>query len=287
MSGQILAAFLLMQTAPAAPGTEVRALTVTMLDAKGDAVTDLAPADVSVSENGVVRDITSFKPDTRPLSVAVLVDSSAALAASYQLNVVEAVTQLVARLPEGARYALWTTGDRPAKVLDFTDDKGAAGKALRRVAPTGGNTMLDAVPEAAADLDKVAREGDRRVVVAITSTGPELSSRDKYRSVEEAKDDADLFLSAQIDEGESDFETRTNLSYVLDRLALATAGRYEVVLSPMGIDRALRKLSAAIRGGYRLSYATTPDLKKRKLELKVARPGTKVLLPAASSTPES
>src|SRR5512137_2482341 len=151
MSALTLVVFLLGQAAPAAaPGTEVRALTVTLLDEKDQPVADVSAADVALLENGVSRDITTFKPDPRPLSVAILVDSSAAVGAAYRLNVVDAVVGLVSRLPDGARYALWTTGDRPTKILDHTDDRQAAGDALRRVAPQGGNTMLDAVAEASA-----------------------------------------------------------------------------------------------------------------------------------------
>ncbi len=284
MSALTLALFLIGQAAPAtAPGTEVRALTVTLLDEKDREVTDVSANDVALAENGVSRDITSFKPDRRPLAVAVLVDTSAAVGSAYRLNVVEAVTGLIARLPDGSRYALWTTGDRPTKVVDHTDDRGAAGTALRRVAPQGGNYMLDAFSEASEDLKKLSREGDRTAVVAVSFMGPELSYLDKYRSAEVAEKNAELFLSVQIDSGDADFEMRSNLSYVMDRLSRATGGRYDIILSAMGTDTALRKLSAHLRSGYRLAYATVPDLKKRDLDLSVARLGTKVLLPAASS----
>jgi len=284
MSALTLAVFLLGQAAPVtAPGTEVRALTVTLLDEKDREVTDVSAGDVALVENGVSRDITSFKPDRRPLSVAVLVDSSAAVGSAYRLNVVEAVVGLIARLPDGSRYALWTTGERPTKVVDHTDDRGAAGTALRMVAPQGGNYMLDAFSEASADLKKLSREGDRTAVVAVSFMGPELSYLDKYRSAEVAEKNAEIFLSVQVDSGEADFEMRSNVSYVMDRLARATGGRYDVILSAMGTDTALRKLSAHLRSGYRLAYATVPDLKKRNLDLSVARLGTKVLLPSASS----
>jgi len=285
MSGVALIVLCMAQTPTAAPGTEVRALTVTVLDEKGNEVGDLAGADVAVTENGVARDIVAFKPDRRPLTVAIIVDTSETLSTSYRLNIVDAVLGFVARLPEGARYALWTTGDRPTKVVDYTDDRQAAGKALRMVAPRGGNYLLDGLSEASTDLKKLAREGDRNVVVTLTATGPELSYRDKYRSAEEAARGAELFLAAQIDATSpdaADFEMRSNLSYVLDRLTKATGGVYEVVLSSMGADNALRKLSPVLRSGYRLSYATVPDLKKRELTLSVARPATKVLLPQGS-----
>ena len=288
MSALTLAVFLLGQAAPAAaPGAEIRALTVTLLDEKDREVTDVSVADVALSENGVSRDIASFKPDTRPLSVAIIVDTSAAVGSAYRLNVVDAVLGLVTRLPDGARYALWTTGDRPTKVLDHTDDREAAANALKRVAPQGGNYVLDAVSEASADLKKLAREGDRTVVVVVTGTGPEFSYRDKYRAADEAEKNADLFLSVQVDSGQADFEVLANISYVLDRLAKATGGRYDVILSAMGTDDALRKLSAHLRSGYRLAYATLPDIKKRKLDLSVARLGTRLFLPITSEREDS
>lgn len=280
-----LAAFLLGQAAPTtAPGTEVRALTVTLLDNKDQEVTDVSASDVALLENGVSRDIVSFKPDRRPLSVAVLVDTSAAVGSSYRLNVVEAVVGLIARLPEGSRYALWTTGDRPTKVRDFTDDRGAAATALRMVAPMGGNYMLDAFDEASRDLKKGSREGDRTAVVAVSFMGPEFSSVDKFRAAEVAQGNADLFLSIQVEEAEgAERVMLTDVSYVMDRVAHATGGRFDNILSPMGLDGALRKASAHLRSAYRLLYATVPDLKKRDLDLRVARKDTKVLLPAAST----
>jgi VWFA-related protein len=280
-----LAALLLGQAAPTtAPGTEVRALTVILLDNKDQEVTDVSPSDVALLENGVSRDIVSFKPDRRPLSVAVLVDTSAAVGSAYRLNVVDAVIGLIARLPEGSRYALWTTGDRPTKVRDFTDDRGAAATALRMVAPMGGNYMLDAFDEASKDLKKSSREGDRTAVVAVSFMGPEFSSVDKYRAADVAQGNADLFLSVQVEEAEgAERELQTAVSYVMDRVAHATGGRFDTILSPMGLDGALRKVSAHLRSAYRLLYATVPDLKKRDLDLHVARKDTKVLLPAAST----
>jgi len=283
MSALALSVLLAVQ-APAAPpatapGTEIRALTVTLVDDKGQEVTDVSAADVALVENGVHRDIASFARDARPLTAAILVDTSAAVSSSYRLNVVDAVVGFVARLPQGARYSIWTTGDRPTKIVDYTDDRGAAGAAMRRVAPQGGNYTLDALAEASVDLAKLAKEGDRRAVIAVTSLGPEFSYRDKQRAAEEAEARADLFLSVQVDVGGDDFETRTRLSYVLERLATASGGRADQVLSYMALDSALKKLSAHLASGYRLRYATLPELKKRKLELSVARPGTRVVIP--------
>ena len=86
----LLIPLLLLGQAAAAPA-EIRALTVTLLDKKDQAVTDVSSNDVALSENGVNRDIASFAPDTRPLTVVITVDTGAAFASEYRLNVVEAV----------------------------------------------------------------------------------------------------------------------------------------------------------------------------------------------------
>ena len=49
-------------------------------------------------------------------------------------------------------------------------------------------------------------------------------------------------------------------------------------LSSMGVGKSLEKVSAALSGQYRITYATLPDIKDRKVEVKVARPGVKVSL---------
>ena len=279
MLGLMLSAVLLAQAAPAADA-EVRAISLTVLDAKGDAVEGLGAKDVALLENGVARDITAFGPDLRSLTAAVIVDTSEVVSSAYRLNMVEPVVGLVARLPEGSRYAIWTTGDRPTKILDYTDDRAAASKALKLVAPRGGNYVLDALAEASADMK--AEEGRRRVVVAVTATGPELSYRDKYRAAETAEKSADLFLLLQISAGGADFEQQGDLGYVLDRLATTTGGVHEVILSSLGTDSGLHKLSAALRSQYRLAYATLPRLRTRKLQVELARPGTRVVVPRRS-----
>ncbi len=268
-------ALLLAQAAPAA-GAEVRAVSVTVTDEKGNGVEGLALEDVALLENGVARDVVALKLDQRPLNLVLLVDTSAAVEGAFRLTMVDAIAGFLGRLPPGTKYALWTTGDRPTKLVDFTDDAAAGSRALPKVVPQGGSTMLDALVEASEDLRKKAKEGERTVVAAVSAVGPEFSSRDRFRVVEEAQKNAELFMAVLIEEGRTDFDNRSSYDFVLSGLTRKSGGLYETTLSAMGVDSALRKLSAQIRSQYRLSYATVPELKSRKIEVKVARPGVKV-----------
>lgn len=267
-----LAALLLQAPPPAAPALETHSVAVSILDAGGQAV-EVGPDEIALVENGVVRDVVQMTRDERPLSVAILVDTSQEIASTYRLYVVEAVTNLVKALPPGARYGLWVTGDRPKRLVDFTDDR-AAVAALKRVAPQGGNTMLDALSEATKELRK--REGERAVVVAVTGYTTEFSSRDRYRVVDEAGRRADQFLFYVFEEGQASFENRLNYDYVIQHLVEDPGGRLERSITAMSIGKTLPTLTRDLQPGWRLTYESVPDLKQRKVEVQVSRPGLSV-----------
>jgi VWFA-related protein len=274
--GTLLLTALLSAQAEIVRPDDVRVLVATITDEKGGAVAGLAAEDVAVIENGVAREVVSIEPDTRPLTLALLVDTSEATRSALRLNVVDAATKFLQGLPEGSTFAVWTTGDRPTKVLDYTDDRAAARKSLTRLFPQGGNTLLDALAEATADLSK--KEGVRTAVVVVTALGPEFSSRDRWRAVDAALTKADLFLGVSFEEGGSDFEMRQTYDHVLGTLSDRSGGRYESVLSPMGVPLAMGKLLEEVKSQYRLRYLATPGVKDkdRKLDVKVARPGARV-----------
>ena len=267
----LLAAALALPATPSAP--ELRTVTVVVTDETGAPVDGLGARDVVVLENGVARDVGRFERDQRPLTLALLVDTSEAMGTSLRLHLIDAVNGFLDALPPGTRYALWRTGDRPEKIVDYSDDRAAAAKALRRTFPQGGNTVLDALVEASRDLKKL--EGARTAVVALTGLGLEFSNRTRYGVVDEARGNADVFSAVSIDEGGADFEARGNYEYVLSMLASASGGLHERTLSSMGAAAMLRKLAGDLRGRYRLSYATEGGLTERKLDVQVARPGAK------------
>jgi VWFA-related protein len=270
-----LIAALLLQAQPApSPGAEVRTLTASIVDDKGAPVSGLARNDVAVLENGVAREVASVDPDTRALALALLVDTSQEIASDFRLHVVDALAEFLQRLPEGTRFTVWATGDRPTKLTDLGDDVPAAVKALRRAFLTGGNTLLDALVEATKDLKK--EEGSRTAVVVVSGLTTNFGNRDRFASAREARNNADLFLAVQYQEGSADNEARTDYGYVLETLTRQTGGLFEEPISSMGVGTALQRLTSFLRSRYQIRYATLSGLKDRKIQVQVARPGAKV-----------
>jgi hypothetical protein len=257
----------------------LKTLTVTAVDEAGVPVQGLGAEEVAVLENGVARETTRFSLDERPLDLAVLIDTSQPMASLYRLNILDPVVAFLRKLPAGAKFAVWTTGDRPTKAVDYGDDVAVAERTLRRVIPSGGNTVLDTLVEAARDLK--GHEERRPVVLAVTGTGIGFSDRDRRRVVDEGLETGVQFLAVQFDEsGDADVQAgggqinRGDYDYVLSELARRSGGRHERVLSAMGARGALDKMGPELAARYRLTYASSG--KDDKLEVQVARPGVKV-----------
>jgi hypothetical protein len=258
----------------------LRTLDVWFTDAKGVAVRGIIPDEAAVLENGVARTVTRLEEDRRPLLVAVVVDSSAPMGTIYRLQLVEPVVQLLNQLPEGSRFAVWTTGDRPVKIADWSDDVAAASRALKRAAPQGGNTVLDAIVEASADLKQ--KEGERTAVVVVSGVGIGFANWERRQVVDKATASRAVFMVVQFEDSGSPAQsagegevTRLDYEYVFDGITRLSGGIKELTMSSMGVPTSLARVAQALKAPYRLSYATIPDLKERKLEVQVARPGVK------------
>ena len=285
-----------LQAATAEPQAQTRTITVTITDEKGGAVDGLTAQEIVVLEDGVPRGVTHAEADRRPLTMALVVDSSAPMASLYRLDLIPALVGFLNRLPEGSRTALWTTGDRPIKIAE-TSDPAEASRALKRVFPTGGNTLLDALVDASRELR--AKEGARTVVVAVTGAGIGFANRQWRQVVDEAQGGGAVFMAVQFEEAGSpdvrgdgiDQVGRNDYDQVLGSLTRATGGLQERVLSSSGVAGALEKVAAALKGRYTLTYATMdePDAKaskkKRKLEVQVARQGVRVRVSQPAGTP--
>jgi hypothetical protein len=279
MSAILPLLLLLVAPAPA----EVRTLTATISDEKGATVEGLVADDLVVLENGVAREVVRAEADKRPLTLALILDASEPIGSSFRLNLSQAVSSFIDQLPEGTTYTLWTTSDRANKVVGPTADRAEGVRAIGRLFPRGGNTLLDTLVEASKAL--ATPEGQRSAIVVVTAVDPELSYRDRQQVVDQVRGRADVFMAVQFEAESAATDDRIRFDYVLGALTGETGGVYERPLSAMGVAGALRNVSAAIRAPYRLSYATLAELKERKLEVNVARPGVKVRVWPAKKKP--
>lgn len=194
---------------------------------------------------------------------------------------VPAALEFIKRLPQGARYAIWTTTDRPKVLIEMsaaTDLKATEGR-LRSTPTLGNNAAVETIIVASQDAAKT--EGRRAAVVLVTSATigdvqadvqallPQASLRPTYIAVE--------FVQGG---GQGDARLEDSIKVLVGR----TAGFHERVFSSMAIDTQLRKAIDFLGGQYRLSWKPQIDPRQTKIEVKVSRKDTKVIQAQRLST---
>jgi hypothetical protein len=246
---------------------------VVFLDAKDAPVVDISEADVAVTEDGVARPATLHREEDAA-HIALLVDSSQPVATSYRHHFLDAVRAFLSGLADGSKVSVWTTGDRPRKVADAlaagADTTREILDALRRTPATGGNTVLDAVTEAAEDLRRA--EGARRVVVFLSADGAGFMSRDREFIVRRGLESGAVFMGVLVGadaEGGGEV-SRLDYDYALGGLSRRSGGRYETPLTAMSAGAALQKVARDLRAGYTISWESAGTGRGR-VDVQIAR----------------
>lgn len=253
-------------------------------DSKGVPVGNLALQDVSLTAGGATVPLDQFAVDDRPARIALLIDSSGPMASIYRSRFIEAAKGFVASMPANTRVTVWTTGDRPTKLIDELnlDEEGSTRELENRLArnpATGGNTILDAVVEAAEDLKRA--EGERKIVVFLSGQGPGFANDQQQSIVERVlKTGVEVAGVMASEQGESEGGgdvTQAEYDFVFSQLTEKTGGRLERPLTAMSAAAVLGKVAADLRSTYRLSFQFRGG-KMPDLALQVARPSVKVRL---------
>jgi hypothetical protein len=247
-------------------------------DKNGKAITDLKPDEVSVIENGQKRTVDRMELDARPLTVALVVDSSVLMGNAFQADVVPAAIGFLKRLPADSQFSVWITSDRPKQlVADGTDVK-TAEDALRATAAFGSNAAIDTLIAASQELAKIDN-ARRTAVVAVTSASmgavsidvhaelPKASLRPSYAIVEVILMDQDAALEDSI-----------------KALTARSGGFHQRVFAAMAVDGQLRRVAEQLGARYRLAYKPEADPRTATIEVKTSRKNTRVGMSSSFST---
>jgi len=142
---------------------------VSVVDGNGQTRDDVSRDLFKVMDNGAEGKILEFgKAFDQPISIALLVDSSASM--TYELeHVTKAAQSFVERtLKPGDRCAVYAIRDVPRRAQELTTDKALVIKAMAGLQAGGRTALYDAISAAIRDLKN---EKNRRAVVVLTDGG--------------------------------------------------------------------------------------------------------------------
>jgi tight adherence protein B len=126
------------------------------------------PGDVQVTENGVpvTPRIRAVAEDSRPLSVAVLIDTSNSMRGEALTSALNAARTLIAGKPARSEAAVFTFARTPQLAVPWSTQSGGGADALTDVTPSPKTALWDAVVAAGQQLAE--RDSTTRAIVLLT-----------------------------------------------------------------------------------------------------------------------
>lgn len=265
---------------------------VQVIDKRGSDVRGLTANDFTIREDGKRQEIAFFDAGAAPVTVAVLVDSSASVSQDSKVGSAEQVAAQFMRVarPGDDTYA-----------MDFTEHMGPfehlTAEQLRNPGPVTlpsaggeGSAVYDAIASAICHLR--GSKNPRQAIVVITDGVDEHSRLTLKQLIDVVRSQrAQLFLIGLHSKPQFRFQHHIdptitlvtghdidNPDYVFDRLTKEAGAATFVLNNENGLQKALKAVSDVLNAEYTLAYYPPQTSRKaRKIEVKVDRRGLRVL----------
>ncbi len=245
-------------------------LWVSVTDRDDEFVTDLDVAHFDVLENGKSQQILELVKEDRPITMAILLDSSGSM--QEELREVQAAAgSFVETLRDEDRAMVIDFDDRVFLIQDLTSDREALRETVASTQAIGGTSLYDALHAAYRLMG--GTEGRKAIVVL--SDGDDSSSQFSFKRVlEEAKTNNTLIYTIGLGSG-----IGGSGRSVLKDFAEYTGGRSFFVKNAEDLAGVYERIAEELRSQFYLTYSTSVDEwdgRWVKLEVKTDRPGHEV-----------
>jgi Ca-activated chloride channel homolog len=230
-------------------------LLVNVKNSAGELVGTVDKEEFTVFDNGVPQVISNFERyTTKPISVALVVDTSGSTAKDWQYEVKSIRKFLNALFKEGNESdaaSLFTFNYDVTMQQGFTRNAPRLEDRLRGIKPEGGTSLYDAIFHASQQLQR--RDG-RRVIVLVTDGGNTTGAR-AYKDAKEAAQRADVVMyPIVVVPIENDAGRNLGGEHALQTLAGDTGGRWFDPTIGDQLDNTFTEILRDLRAQYMLGY---------------------------------
>jgi Ca-activated chloride channel family protein len=231
-------------------------------------VTDLGREDFEVFDNDRPQPLVIFENSVRPISVMVMLDTSASMTAHIDL-LRQAAEQFVIRLFPGDQAKVGAFNDKIEYGATFTDDRDGLISDIRNLDYGNGTRLYDAL---ATSLDELKGVEGRHVIL-IFSDGEDTSSRTSQRTVMDrarAEEAMVYAIGLQSEYFDGARMVRTRPDGALKRLADETGGGYFELKRSSELAPTFTRVAQELHSQYVLGFeATQLDGRVHRLEVKL------------------
>ena len=257
-------------------GIEVINLNLSVTDNRNRYVTDLLAKDFAVFEDGIRQELSLFTHENLPISMAVLIDSSASM--DEKLATAQAAaTRFVKTLrPEDAAEII-QFNDRATVLQDFTADHAALEAAIRRTQAAGPTALHNALYIALKELGKQKKAGQlRRLAIVLLTDGEDTASLVTDEQVLELarKTEINIYAIRLATDRAADRlrPSFSQASYVLTALSRETGGQVFFPTSLNELETVYDRIAEELRTQYSVGYVSSnrrQDGKWRRIVVRV------------------
>ena len=259
---------------------EVINLNVSITDPRGQYVTGLKKEDFAVFEDGVRQDLSIFAAEDLPISMVLMVDTSASM--DEKLAAARAAgKRFVRTLRPQDDAQVMQFNDRATVLQDFTAEQAALEAAFDRTEASGPTALHNALYVALKDLSRQKSGGAlRRRALVLLSDGEDTASLVSDEQVLDLARKAEINIYAISLRGKSPAERNrlkfSQAQHLLTALTQDTGGQVHFPNSISELDAVYDRIAEELRTQYSLGYVSSnkrTDGKWRRIVVRVpARP---------------
>jgi len=259
-------------------GIELVSLNVTVTDGSSKYVTDLNEDEFEVYEDGSKQKLTFFSKTQQPISLALLLDTSASM--DERMAIAQEAAIGFARQMHKDDQAEVIDFDSQVRVLaPFTNDAAALEKAIRLTAPNGSTSLYNAIYISLKELKKVkaaATSEIRRQAIVVLSDGDDTSSLIEFDEVLDlAKRSETAIYAIGLRQGEIGRREFKEAEFVLKQLAQETGGRAYFPTDARELPKIYQAIWDELSSQYSIAYSSSNPKRDgawRRIQVRLTRP---------------
>jgi Ca-activated chloride channel family protein len=241
-------------------GLEIINLTVSVTDPRSRYVTDLEEPDFAVFEDGVRQDLSLFTHENLPISLALMIDTSASMDEKLP-QARAAATRFVKTLRSQDLAEVIQFNDRTTVLQDFTNEPAVLEEAIKKTEASGPTALHNSLYVSLKDLEKQKKVGElRRRAVVLLSDGEDTASLVNEDQVVELARKTEIAIYA-ISLRSNRAQDRNRLSFsqaehLLTVLTRETGGQVHFPNSLSELDTVYDRIAEELRTQYSLGYVS-------------------------------
>ena len=270
-------------------GVELVTVPVTVVSEDGAGTSPvLSLADLRVLEDGQPQPVSFVELDTRPLSLAIVIDQSSSMLGLPRDWAVDAMRGVHVALPSTDEVALVAFGEWPIVPVTWTRVGGLDGFDWAQWVVMPATALVDAVGAA---IELMDQRSEGRGVILVLSDGLELASTLPLSSVVQSRRQSETEVYAfefdppwdvdgrqQLPRWASRPDIETRSARYLEQLVGDSGGRVYTIGNTDAVAASIDELVTTLKGQFLVGYTSTkpPDGRYRRIKVEPTRRGLRL-----------